>query len=100
MGKWIPDRKYLAGGITGILSFIILTAAGSFGFPIDAAMAAQIAGGLMLLVSYFTPQSVDDIVSRVDGKIISIVAEKNPTAITAAAPAISANPTIPLVTKP
>jgi hypothetical protein len=100
MGKWIPDRKVFAGGIAGVLAFLVVVASSALGHPIDIATASAAIPILMTVVAYFTPQSVDDIVARVDGKIIALAAEKNPAAITAAAPAINANPAIPLVSKP
>lgn len=100
MGKWIPDRKVLAGGITGILAFLVVVGSTALGHPIDITTASAAIPILMSVVAYFTPQSVDDIIARVDGKIIALAAEQKPEVITAAAPQINANPAIPLVTKP
>jgi hypothetical protein len=36
MIKWIPSRKYLAGGLVGLVSFFVATATG-----MDAALAPR-----------------------------------------------------------
>ena len=59
MSKWIPSRKYLAGGLVSIVSFFIATATG-----IDGEVAMQIAAGLWALVSYLIPPSAIEIIDR------------------------------------
>ena len=64
MSKWIPSRKYLAGGLAGIAAFFIATLTG-----MDAALATQIAAGLWALVSYLVPPSVIEIIDRYNDHI-------------------------------
>ncbi len=64
MNKWIPSRKYLAGGIAGVVAFFMAAATG-----MDAETEAAIAGGLWALVGYFVPPTVAEILRRHDDKI-------------------------------
>ena len=64
MNKWIPSRKYLAGGIAGVVAFFIAAATG-----MDTETAAAIAGGLWALVGYLVPPSTVEIIARYDDKI-------------------------------
>ena len=64
MSKWIPSRKYLAGGLVSIVSFFIATATG-----IDGEVAMQIAAGLWALVSYLIPPSTIEIIDRYNDHI-------------------------------
>jgi hypothetical protein len=59
MSKWIPSRKYLSGGLVGIVAFFVATATG-----MDAALATQIAAGLWAMVSYLVPPSAIEIIDR------------------------------------
>ena len=59
MNKWIPSRKYLAGGLAGAVAFFIATATG-----MDAETATAIAGGLWALVGYLAPPTVAEIIAR------------------------------------
>ena len=64
MNKWIPSRKYLAGGIAGVIAFFITTATG-----MDGEVAMQIATGIFALASYLVPPSTAEIIARYDDKI-------------------------------
>ena len=64
MSKWIPSRKYLAGGLVGIVGFFVATATG-----MDAALATQIAAGLWAMVSYLVPPSAIEIIDRYNDHI-------------------------------
>ena len=67
MTKWIPDRKYLAGGIAGIVAWALSTWAG-----LDAEVSMQVGTALAAVVAYFVPPSVNDIIKRVDDTIIGL----------------------------
>jgi len=67
MNKYIPDRKFIAGGISGILAFALVTFLG-----LDAELASTLTGAAMALVFYLVPPSVKDIVKRVDQNIIDL----------------------------
>ena len=67
MNKWIPSRKYLAGGFAGVVAFFIATATG-----MDAETATTIAGGLWALVGYVVPPTTAEIIARYDSQIRKI----------------------------
>lgn len=64
MNKWIPSRKVLAGGVAGVIAYLISTATG-----MDGEVAMQIATGFFALTSYLVPPSVAEIIARYDDKI-------------------------------
>jgi hypothetical protein len=64
MDKWIPSRKYVAGGLVGIAAFFIATLTG-----MDGEVAMQIAVGLWAVVSYLVPPSMVEIVNRYNDHI-------------------------------
>lgn len=80
MKKWLPDRKWLASGVSGVLTFILLTLF-SDALGLDPAAATEIASGItglvMAAVHYFVPPSVKDVIKRVDDTIIDL-ARKDP----------------------
>lgn len=67
MNKFLPDRKWLASGLAGILTWAAVQFAG-----LDAEVATAVVGGVMALVHYFVPPSVTDIIKRVDDTIIGL----------------------------
>ena len=67
MSKWLPDRKWLASGVAGILTWALVAFAG-----LDAEVATAVVGGVMALVHYFVPPSVKDVIKRVDDTIIGL----------------------------
>ena len=64
MEKWIPDRKWIAAGLSGIATFFVITA-----FDVPEETATAIVGGVMAAVHYFVPASARDILRRVDEKL-------------------------------
>ena len=72
MNKWIPDRKYLSGGLSGVIAWALATFAG-----LDGELSLQIAGAVAAAVAYFVPPSVGDIIRRVDDPTI-VLARKPP----------------------
>jgi len=73
--KWIPDRKWLASGITGILTWAIVTFVAT---DLDPTLATSAVGVVMGLVFYFVPPSISDVVKRVDEKIIELAGGSAP----------------------
>lgn len=67
MNRYIPDRKYLAGGLSGIIAWGLSTWAG-----LDPEVSMQIAAAIAAAVAYFVPPSVGDIIKRVDDTIIGL----------------------------
>lgn len=65
--NYFPDRKWLASGVAGILTWAAVQFLG-----LDAEVATAAVGGVMALVHYFVPPSVQDIVKRVDQTIIDL----------------------------
>jgi hypothetical protein len=67
MHKWIPDRKFLSGGIGGILAWALATYLG-----MDQEIATQIGAAVGAAIAYLVPPSVKDIIKRVDDTIIGL----------------------------
>ena len=67
IARWIPDRKYLSGGLSGVIAWALATFAG-----LDGELSLQIAGAVAAAVAYFVPPSVGDIIKRVDDTIIGL----------------------------
>ena len=83
VAKWIPDRKAVAGGIAGVVSFFVLTAVPDLNPEVITGLVA----GIMGLVFYFVSPSKADLIRRADdtlkalgekteGEITLIVEEK------------------------
>lgn len=62
-----PDRKVLAGGVSGILTFTLTTYAG-----LDPELSGAVSAAVWGLVSYFVPPSAKEIIKRVDDTIIGL----------------------------
>ena len=60
IARWIPDRKYLSGGLSGVIAWALATFSG-----LDGELSLQIAGAVAAAVAYFVPPSVGDIIKRV-----------------------------------
>jgi uncharacterized membrane protein YjjB (DUF3815 family) len=65
--RYIPDRKFLAGGASGVIAWALSTFLG-----LDAELSMQIAAAAAAAVAYFVPPSVGDIIKRVDDTIIGL----------------------------
>jgi hypothetical protein len=76
MNRYIPDRKVLAMGISGVAAFLVSLVVPDI--PQETVAGAVV--GLMSLVGYFVPPSVTDIVKRVDVGIIKLAGGAPPTA--------------------
>ena len=76
MNRYIPDRKVLAMGISGVAAFLVSLVVPDI--PQETVAGAVV--GLMALVGYFVPPSVNDIVKRVDTGIIKLAGGAPPTA--------------------
>ena len=76
MNRYIPDRKVLAMGISGVAAFLVSLALPDL--PQETVAGAVV--GLMSLVGYFVPPSVNDIVKRVDSGIIKLAGGAPPSA--------------------
>jgi hypothetical protein len=83
--SWVPDRKVLAGGIAGLLVWIVSIIAGRYGFVIDASMQPMLILGVTTLMAYVVPPSVNDVLKRLDNELVKHAQE---------------DPNYPNVTKP
>lgn len=63
--KHLPDRKWLASGISGVLAWGIVTYLG-----LGEELATPLVGAVMAAVHYFVPPSITDIIKRVDDTVI------------------------------
>ena len=84
--KWIPDRKAVAGGIAGVISFFAIAAIPD----LDPELITGLVAGIMGLVFYLVPPSKADLIRRADdtlkalgekadGEITLVVDEKTPS---------------------
>lgn len=76
MNRYIPDRKVLAMGLSGVAAFLVSLVVPDI--PQETVTGAIV--GLMALVGYFVPPSVMDIVKRVDTGIIKLAGGAPPSA--------------------
>jgi len=71
MDKWIPDRKFIAGGVSGVVAYFAATYTG-----LSAELAMQITGAVWAAVTYFTPASVTDVLKRIDQRIVDFARDE------------------------
>jgi len=67
IAAWIPDRKVLAGGISGVVAFFLAKA-----LDMDPETATAISGAVAGTVAYFIPPSVADVVNKIDSTMKKI----------------------------
>ena len=59
--KWFPDRKAIAGGLTGLATFFVSAALG-----VDPETSAMLVGAAITIAHYFVPESISDKIKRAD----------------------------------
>jgi len=70
-----PDRKVLAGGLSGLLTWILVLLANHyFGLTVPPEIQTLISGLVAFVFAYVIPSSVKDIVSKLNDDIIKIAA--------------------------
>lgn len=74
MATYMPDRKVVAGGLAGIITWALMLAAGHFGFALDASLQPAIASAVGTLIAYATPPSQRDVIKRLNDEIVAIAA--------------------------
>lgn len=74
MTSYIPDRKVVAGGLAGILTWALMLVAGRYGIVIDAGMQPVLVSFVGTLIGYLVPPSRRDILKRIDDQIVAIAA--------------------------
>lgn len=73
MGKWFPDRKIWASGLAGLIAFAGTTVMNEIlKMEIAYDTALEITIFIMGAVAYFIPPTTQDILKRVDEKIIEL----------------------------
>jgi len=70
MEKYVPDRKWVASGISGVLTWAVI----SFTGLSDPEVASAVIGGVMAVVHYLVPASVNDILKNLD-KVVQNAAD-------------------------
>ena len=53
--NWIPSRKAISGGIGGVVSYLIIVAAGYAGYPIPTELQGLIPGAVTWVIYYLVP---------------------------------------------
>jgi len=72
---WFPDRKVLAGGLSGLLTWLLVFLVNKyFGWTIPPDVQSSITGLVAVGFAYLVPSSVKDIVSKLNDDIVKIAA--------------------------
>lgn len=66
---WIPERKFLAGGIAGILTWLVTLAAAYAGVDLPAETIGPLIVSAASAAYYLIPPSAQDIARRIDGDL-------------------------------
>lgn len=74
--SWLPDRKVLASGVSGVLTWLLGLALIQMGVEMPAEALGGIVAGVMALVAYAVPPSVRDVIERVDDTLKEAFAEE------------------------
>lgn len=74
--SWLPDRKVLASGVSGVLTWLLGLALIQMGVELPAEALGGIVAGVMALVAYAVPPSVRDVIERVDDELKMAFAEE------------------------
>ena len=73
VNKWLPDRKWVAGGVVGVVLGVGYTVAVNLGVNIPEELAYSVIPIAMWLVAYFVPPSLQDKLKRVDDELKKII---------------------------
>lgn len=86
MSRYWPDRKIWAGGLSAIVAWAIVQALQLYaGITVPADAQTMLSVGIGYAVSYVMPAAARDVISKIDGTLIEVIA---------------ANPSIPLDKSP
>jgi len=78
INSWIPPQKFLAGGIGGIVTWLIVHLLSVYaGIDVPADLQTYIASGVAALLVYIVPPSQKDVVQHLNDDIIHI-AQRDP----------------------
>lgn len=78
---WPPDRKIWAGGLASLVAWGILYGLGRAGVALPPELQAMLVPAVGYVISYVTPPSIRDIVTRVNNDIVKLANadQNNPT---------------------
>lgn len=74
MGKWLPDRKVLAGGLSGVVAWGIMLGLSMAGVPVPAETQALLVTVISTAMGYLVPPSQRDIVKRLNDQLVAVAA--------------------------
>lgn len=80
MGKWIPDRKVLAGGLAAVLAWLVTVALAGWGVSIPTEVVGGAVAGAYALIAYLVPPSVGDLLKRADDTLKALGKDSSDTA--------------------
>jgi hypothetical protein len=66
---WIPERKFLAGGVAGLVTWLLTLAASAAGVAIPPDLMTATVGLVMGAVYYMVPPAAEDVLRRIDGDL-------------------------------
>lgn len=72
--NFLPDRKVLAGGIAGLLTWGLTVVAARYGIVLTPDIQSLIVGGVGWAMAYIVPPSQHDIVKRLNDDLVAIAA--------------------------
>lgn len=72
--NYLPDRKVLAGGVAGIITWGLTVLAGRYGIVLTPEMQSLIVGGVGWAMAYLVPPSQHDIIKRLDNDLVAMAA--------------------------
>ena len=72
----LPDRKVLAGGLTGIVIYLTSLALEYFGIAVSSDVLGLVIAVLSPSVSFLIPPAVKDIATRLDSDIRDVFLER------------------------
>lgn len=67
--KYMPDRKVLAGGLTGLAVWLLSLVAEFYGIAVSSDVLGILIALISPMVAYLVPPSVADIAKRLDDDI-------------------------------
>ena len=95
MNKWVPDQKWLAGGIGGVATWGVLLLMQQLGVTVPSGLEAVIPTLVTMLVHYAVPAADQDVIKRLNDRIVAMAAADPTSEVNAAAKAAVAVPVEP-----